>query len=94
MPTTVFLILAAACYVRASPRFYNRLLSHPTFGPVIADWRTHRAMSRRNKRVAIALVIVTVGTSILLCPLPAVKVLLGSIGLGVIVFLLGITTKP
>jgi len=59
MPTTVFLILAASCYARASTRFYNRLLDHPVFGPVIRDWRLHRAMSVRAKTVAIGAIVVS-----------------------------------
>jgi uncharacterized protein len=63
MPTTVFLILAASCYARTSPRFYNRLLNHRVAGPVIRDWRLHRAMAVRTKVVAIAAVVLTFGTT-------------------------------
>ena len=39
LPTTPFLLLAAACYARASTRFYNWLLNNRLFGPSIEAWR-------------------------------------------------------
>ncbi len=44
LPTTPFLLLAAACYARASRRFYNALLNNRLFGPAILEWQQHRAM--------------------------------------------------
>ncbi|WP_265517295.1 YbaN family protein [Nitratireductor luteus] len=54
MPTTIFLILAAWCFGRSSPRLEAWLLNHPRFGPVLRDWREHGAMSRRAKFIACA----------------------------------------
>lgn len=55
LPTTPFLLLSAACFARASTRIYNWLLNHTLFGPVILEWRQHRAVPYRTKRVALAL---------------------------------------
>ncbi len=63
MPTTVFFLGAAACYARASAALYNRLLNNRVFGPVIADWRHHRAIPRRARRLAIGFVWVGIGAS-------------------------------
>ena len=52
MPTTVFVILAAYCFARSSPRLEQRLLDHPRFGPHIIRWREHGAISRTGKRAA------------------------------------------
>jgi uncharacterized membrane protein YbaN (DUF454 family) len=52
LPTTVFLILAAACFARSSPRLEAWLLGHPTFGPLVRDWREHGAIPRRAKVLA------------------------------------------
>ena len=43
LPTTPFVLLAAVCFAKASPRFHNWLLQHRTFGPiVIASRKTRR----------------------------------------------------
>ena len=38
LPTTPFLLLAAACFARSSPRFYHWLVDHPRIGPWIRDY--------------------------------------------------------
>jgi uncharacterized membrane protein YbaN (DUF454 family) len=53
MPTTVFLIAAAACFTRSSPRFERWLLDHRWFGPSLRDWREHRAIPLKAKLFAI-----------------------------------------
>ena len=52
MPTTIFIILAAGCFARSSPRLENWLLDHPKFGPTLRAWRAHRAVPRRAKIAA------------------------------------------
>ncbi len=53
LPTTPFLLLAAACYARGSPRLEAWLLGHPRFGPALRDWRLHGAIAPRAKRAAL-----------------------------------------
>lgn len=52
MPGTVFLILAAWCFSRSSPRFEAWLLGHPRLGPHVRRWRETGAISRRAKYLA------------------------------------------
>ena len=52
LPTTPFVLLAAFCFSRSSPRVERWLLSHPRFGPMIQNWRAHRAIPLRAKKLA------------------------------------------
>lgn len=65
LPTTPFLLLATACYAKSSRRFYNWLMNHPAFGPLIVEWRTYRSIPWRIKLVAMATMVLTFGSSIL-----------------------------
>jgi uncharacterized membrane protein YbaN (DUF454 family) len=64
LPTTPFMLLAAACYARASTRFYNGLLNNRAFGPTIREWRRYRSIPYRTKWTAIGLMAVTLTASI------------------------------
>lgn len=59
LPTTPFLLLAAACFARSSPRLEAWLLAHRVFGPPVAGWRAHRAIPPAAKAMACAGVIVS-----------------------------------
>ncbi len=63
LPTTPFVLLAAACYAKASPRLHGWLLNHHFLGPMVRDWEQHRSLTRRTKTVAIGSMVVMVGLS-------------------------------
>lgn len=53
LPTTPFLLLAAACFARSSPKLYRWLLANRHFGPLIRDYRAGLGISVRVKALAI-----------------------------------------
>ena len=53
LPTVPFVLLAAFCFARSSPRLERWLTEHRTFGPHLLAWRTRRAISRKGKRAAL-----------------------------------------
>jgi len=69
LPTTPFLILAAACWARSSPRWRARLLATPGFGPAIQEWEESRTIPLRAKLMAIGMITVSCAGSVLFaCP--------------------------
>jgi len=95
VPTTPFLLLAAACYARSSKRLYNWLLANKIFGSTIRQWQENRSVAYRTKVTAIVLLVLTLGTSIVFfVPLWPVKILLVAIGTWVVQFLVRLPTKP
>jgi len=53
MPGTIFLILAAGCFTRSSPKLESWLLNHPRLGPSVVAWRENGAIPRKIKIIAI-----------------------------------------
>lgn len=64
VPTTPFLLLAAYAFARSSPRLHDWLVNHPRFGPPIAAWQAHGAISRRTKLLAAGAMIATLALSV------------------------------
>ncbi len=88
LPTTPFVLLAAACYAKASPRLHAALLQHRLTGPLLRDWEKHRSLTRRTKTIAVVSMLVMVSFSIWSFRhrwiAQAVLVLLGAIGAWVV----------
>ena len=70
MPTTIFLILALACFARSSPRLETWLLTHPHFGHHIVAWREKGAISRKGKIAATIAFAVSIVLAAIFSPWP------------------------
>ncbi|CAG9175399.1 YbaN family protein [Cupriavidus respiraculi] len=95
LPTTPFVLLAAACFARGSERFHGWLMAHPRLGPLVHDWHVHRSIPLRAKCFAIATMWVSMGTTAWLLrgkPLAAVALL--AIAAAVTAWLLWLPTRP
>jgi uncharacterized membrane protein YbaN (DUF454 family) len=68
LPTTPFVLVAAFAAARSSPRLHAWILRHRVFGPVVRDWRAHRAVSRRAKATASATMAVSAAVLFLASP--------------------------
>ena len=66
LPTTPFLLIAAACYVRSSERLYHWLLNHKVLGKFVRDYQRDKAMPLRSKIVALASMWSMIGVSVVL----------------------------
>jgi hypothetical protein len=96
VPTTPFLILAAACYARGSPRLQRWLLEHRVFGPTLRTWRDCRALPPGVKLPAMAVVVVSFGLSVLAVDVPGLRWMLVGLAVALILFLarLPVVTRP
>jgi uncharacterized membrane protein YbaN (DUF454 family) len=94
LPTTPFLLLAAACFARSSRRFHDRLLANRTFGPLISEWEKHRSIPRRTKLTAVALMSATMAVSIVFFVEPAwLQGLLAAIGVALAIWIYRIPSR-
>lgn len=91
LPTTPFLLLAAICYARSSPRLLHWLLHNRWFGRSIRDYREGRGIPRREKILTITLLWLTIGASIVfLVDSLWIRVVLFAIALAVTAYLVRI----
>ncbi|OQB36833.1 MAG: Inner membrane protein YbaN [Candidatus Latescibacteria bacterium ADurb.Bin168] len=65
LPTTPFLLLAAACFLRSSDRLYHWLMFHRVFGPYLRNYRKHRALSLRVKVITTIGIWASIGYAVL-----------------------------
>ena len=65
LPTTPFVLLAAACFARSSEKWHRWMLANDTFGPMIRNWEKNRCISCRVKLIAIASMVIVGGYSVL-----------------------------
>ena len=60
LPTTVFLIMATACFAKSSPKMQKKLLANKTFGPLIHNWQEHKSIPLKAKRIALLSIVLSV----------------------------------
>lgn len=63
LPTTPFLLLAAACYYRSSKRMHRWLLNNKWFGEYIRNYKEGKGLTLKTKITALAMLWVTIEVS-------------------------------
>ncbi len=94
LPTTPFLLLAAACYAISSERFYNWLINNKVFGYYIRNYKEGKGMPLKLKIFTITLLWVTILLSVFLfVTILLVQILLLIIAIAVTVHIILIRPK-
>ena len=93
LPTTPFLLVAAACFVRSSERSYEWLTNHKWFGAYIRNYREFGAIALHGKIGSLAILWAVIGYTafIEVTNLP-LRILLGAIAAGVTIHILRLRT--
>ena len=93
-PTTIWLLIAAWLFSRSSPRFYNRILNHRMFGPIVRDYRAGNGVPTRIKLIAILSILVFAGVStFFLIESQVVRLVVVAIAMFGIGFMFGLPTR-
>ncbi|NPV86438.1 MAG: YbaN family protein [Anaerolineae bacterium] len=93
LPTTPFLLLAAACYIRSSERFYRWLVGNHWIGKYIRSYREGKGIPKSQKVLALLALWLTIGTSAFFGTSQWwLRALLFLIGLGVTIHILKLKT--
>ena len=74
LPTTPFLLVAAACFAKSSPRMYKMLLANKVFGPMIYHWQQSRSIPKRAKIISLTSIIIATLWSCYILPALWMKV--------------------
>jgi len=81
LPTTPFLLLSAACYVRSSDKFYSWLVGHPVLSKYILAYLNGEGIPRKAKYYTLFTMWLTMAVSAAIVPLWQVQLLLLCIAL-------------
>jgi len=91
LPTTPFLLLAAACYIRSSQKFYNWLLNNRILGTYIKNYIQGKGMPFKIKLFTISLLWITISLSaVLFTQSVVIRVILLLVAAGVSVHIIRI----
>ena len=93
LPTTPFLLLAAACFARSSTRFYQLLVKHPTLGPWIRDYLDGQGLPLKGKVWALLLMWASISVSMWVVPLLWVRLFMLMSAICVTVYILKQKTR-
>ena len=93
LPTTPFLLLAAACYFRSSEKFYSWLMNNKWLGNYIKNYREKKSIPLKIKVLCLSFLWLTIGYSVFfVVNIFLLRVILILIAIGVTIHVLSIRT--
>lgn len=93
LPTTPFLLLAAACYVRSSKKLYRWLINHKVLGLYVRSFILYKAISLKAKIISIAALWLVIFSTVVFFVDPLwLRILLLGIAVSVSLYLLRFRT--
>jgi len=87
LPTTPFILLAAACFAKSSPYFHSWLLTHRHFGSIIRQYQSGNGLTRWVRRRALIALWASMALSMLIIGQWWAVTLLGTIGVCATIYL-------
>lgn len=94
LPTTPFLLLALACYMRGSQRMAHWMVSNRLFGRYLLDYQAGHGIPLKTKIWALTIMWASLALSAYFVPIAWVRPLLLIPGIGVTIYLWRYKTKP
>ena len=92
LPTTPFLLLASALFIKSSEKLYSWLLNQHMLGPYLKNFMEKRAIPLRAKITSIALMWAAIIYSIILTAYTALHIILIITASGVTAYILSFRT--
>ena len=94
LPTTPFLLLAAALFFRSSPRAYACLLNHKYLGVYIRNFREYKSIPLHVKIISLSLLWITaINCAVFIFTHWGLRVLMLAVAVGVTCYILSFKTK-
>lgn len=93
LPTTPFLLISLACYLRSSERMTHWMLNNKYFGTYIRNYKEGKGIPMKTKLFAITVLWITISISaFVLVPILVVQIILFAVAVGVTVHLMRLPT--
>ena len=82
LPTTVFMIMAASCFAKSSPKFERWILDLPVVCAMVRDHRSGLGMPRKAKTIAISMMAIATALSIVFAiDQIGIRIIVGGVGI-------------
>ena len=93
LPTTPFLLLSAACYIRGSKKFYNWLIKNKWFGEYIKNYQAGKGVPLNVKIISLIILWITIiFSTIVIVSYFLIRIILIIIAIGVTIHIMAIKT--